>query len=348
LILLKVKGGVNMKGIICVEPNQLENRELDYPIKKAGEAIIKIKRIGVCGTDIHAYKGRQPFFTYPRILGHELAGFIEEIEENGHGFEIGDQVSVIPYMECGKCIACRNGKGNCCTSMKVIGVHADGGMCEYISVPIDHLVKTNNLTLDQTAVIEPLSISAHAVRRADVKKDEWVLVIGAGPIGLGLMSIAKQHGAKVIAMDINDDRLTFCEKWAKVDKTINALENPLESLSEMTQGDFPTIVFDATGSQQSMNQAIEYVAHGGKLVYVGLTKNDIIFPHPKFHSKEMTLMGSRNATMDDFQYVIENLENGGIDIEEYVTHRCTFDQFTACFEEWLSPDSEIIKGVIEL
>jgi 2-desacetyl-2-hydroxyethyl bacteriochlorophyllide A dehydrogenase len=221
-------------------------------------------------------------------------------------------------------------------------------MCEYISVPIDHLVKTNNLTLDQTAVIEPLSISAHAVRRADVKKDEWVLVIGAGPIGLGLMSIAKQHGAKVIAMDINNDRLTFCEKWAKVDKTINALENPLESLSEMTQGDFPTIVFDATGSQQSMNQAIEYVAHGGKLVYVGLTKNDIIFSHPKFHSKEMTLMGSRNATMDDFQYVIENLENGGIDIEEYVTHRCTFDQFTACFEEWLSPDSEIIKGVIEL
>lgn len=337
-----------MKGIICEQPKQLELKEMNVPAKKDGQAIIRVKRIGICGTDMHAYRGVQPFFSYPRVLGHELSGVIEEIEENNAGFEKGDQISILPYLSCGECVACRNGKENCCVNMKVIGVHEDGGMCEFISIPIDHLLKTNNLTLDQSAIIEPLAISAHAIRRANIKKNEWVLVIGAGPIGLGVMNFARQAGAKVIAMDMNNERLVFCEKWAKVAITVSALNNPLEKLMDITQGELPTIVFDATGNQQSMNQAFNYVAHGGKLIYVGLVKNDITFSDPDFHSKELTLMGSRNATKEDFHYVIKKLETGGIAAEGYITHRCSFDQFIDHFEAWLSPDSKIIKGVIEL
>src|SRR3954465_2870486 len=192
-----------MKSIVCEQPNQFKMVEVEQPELKTGEALVRIRRIGICGTDYHAYRGNQPFFSYPRTLGHELSGEIESIGENPADLKPGDQVSVIPYMNCGECIACRNGKTNCCTDMKVLGVHIEGGMSEWITVPYNHLVTTEGLTLDQSAMIEPLSIGAHAIRRSELKQGEFVLVIGAGPIGLGVMAFAKHEGAKVIAMDVN-------------------------------------------------------------------------------------------------------------------------------------------------
>ncbi|MCM3410851.1 zinc-binding alcohol dehydrogenase family protein [Metabacillus litoralis] len=337
-----------MKGIVCVKPNELKMITLDRPKLKEGEALVKTRRIGICGTDMHAYRGNQPYFTYPRVLGHELSGIIEEIGVNQEGLVKGDQVTVIPYLECGNCVACKNSKTNCCTNMKVFGVHIDGGMCESISIPTDHLVKVNDISLDLAALIEPLSIGAHAVNRSSIVKGENALVIGAGPIGLAVMKFAKQKGANVIAMDINEERLEFCKRWAKVDHIVNGLDNPMERLSALTNKEFPTVVYDATGNLDSMTKSFNYVAHGGKLVYVGLVKGDITFSDPDFHKKELTLMGSRNATREDYEYVLGVLKSGEIIADDFISHRCTFDKIVDSFESWLLPESRVIKALVEL
>lgn len=337
-----------MLGIVCEEIERFKLVEMPEPAFVEGEAIVRIKRIGICGTDLHAFKGNQPFFTYPRVLGHELAGIIEQIGANEEGLIAGDQVSIVPYMHCGQCVACRNGKTNCCTSMKVLGVHIDGGMRELISVPVSHLIQTNGLTLDQSAVLEPLSIGAHAVRRSGLTKGETALVIGGGPIGLGVIAFAKYAGANVIAMDVNDERLAFCRSWATIDHTVNALEDAKEQLAQLTNGDYPTVVFDATGNAKSMMDAFSMVAHGGTLVYVGLVKADITFHDPEFHKRELTLMGSRNATKEDFDLAYKAVKSGGIDVESYISHRSSFDGMIGQFESWLKPESKVIKAMVEL
>lgn len=338
-----------MKAIVCQQVGEFKMIGIDEPVAGPGEALVRIRRIGICGTDYHAFKGNQPFFSYPRVLGHELSGVIEAIGEGGTGaLAVGDQVSIVPYMHCGNCIACRKGKTNCCTNMRVLGVHMDGGMMEAISVPLDHLIQTNDITLDQAAILEPLSIGAHAVRRSGLEADELALVIGGGPIGLGVMALAKQRGARVIAMDVSDERLNFCREWAKVDHTLNAKINPLQQLMELSNGDLPTVVFDATGNAQSMTDAFHYISHGGRLVYVGLVKMDITFSDPDFHKKELTLMGSRNATLEDFGLVLNAVRSGSIDTERYITHRTSFDQMIDEFAVWLNPASGVIKAIVEM
>lgn len=337
-----------MKAIVCKEPGVFKLMTQEPPQLEKGHALVNVKRVGICGTDLHAFTGNQPFFKYPRILGHELAGTIDAAWENPYGLKQGDQVSVIPYMECGECTACKKGLTNCCTNMQVMGVHIDGGMAEQISVPCDHLIKTNTLTLDQSAVLEPLSIGAHAVRRSELQKDDVVLVIGAGPIGLGVMHAAKQKGARVIAMDTNEERLAFSKKWAGVDCLINVVNESVEQFVNSRNGDRPSIVFDATGNSKSMMSAFHYPAHGGKLIYVGLVKSDITFSDPLFHSKELTLMASRNATREDFDVVVDSFESGFIDEKTFITHRSTLDDLPDEFENWLKPENGVVKAMIEL
>src|SRR4051812_10971887 len=197
-----MKGRMHLKTIVCEQPDHFLLKETEWPTVQAGQALVKIRRIGICGTDLHAYKGRQPFFSYPRILGHELSGEILEIGANESGLQAGDPVVIIPYQHCGSCIACRSGKTNCCTKLDLIGVHSDGGMREVIAHPASLLLKAEGISLEQAAIVECLSIGAHAVRRAELKPQETVLIIGSGPIGLGVMKFAKLAGARVIAMDI--------------------------------------------------------------------------------------------------------------------------------------------------
>jgi 2-desacetyl-2-hydroxyethyl bacteriochlorophyllide A dehydrogenase len=337
-----------MKCIVCEEPNRLAMKEVPVPVPGPEEALIRMKRIGICGTDLHAYKGNQPYFVYPRVLGHELAAEITVIGANNYGLAAGDQVCVIPYVHCGTCIACRNGKTNCCTAMSVIGVHQDGGMREYMTVPVRHLVKTDGLTPEQAAIVECFSIGAHSIRVAAVRPGDWVMVIGAGPIGLGTMKFAKLAGARVIAMDMNESRLQFCKAWAQVDHTVNVKDDPLKEVAEITGGDFPTVVLDATGNAKSMEQALSYVAHGGKLIYVGLVKSDITFHDPDFHKREMAIMGSRNAMREDFLEVIEQIRSGAIDTGSFITHRAPFTGMIGQYDQWLLPETGVIKAVVEL
>lgn len=337
-----------MKALICTRPGTFEYKEIAKPLLTPDHAIIKIKRIGICGTDLHAYEGTQPFFTYPRILGHELAADLIEAD-GADGFLPGEALTIIPYFNCGKCIACRNGKPNCCVDIKVCGVHIDGGMAEYLSVPSYSLVKSQGLSYDELALVEPLSIGAHGVRRANVQKDEFVLVIGAGPIGLGTMEFARIAGAKVIALDINENRLQFCKEKLKVDYSINAsTEDTFSKLKEITNEDMPTVVIDATGSQKAINNAFQYLAHGGRFVLVGLQKEAISFSHPEFHKRESTLMSSRNATREDFVHVIDSMKKGLVDPTIYITHRVKFEGLKDVFETWLDPSTGVIKALVEL
>jgi 2-desacetyl-2-hydroxyethyl bacteriochlorophyllide A dehydrogenase len=337
-----------MKSLICTNPGNFEYKNTERPELSSGKAIIKIKRIGICGTDLHAYEGTQPFFSYPRILGHELAGELIEFDE-APGFKKGESVTFIPYYNCGKCIACRNGKSNCCTKMQVCGVHTDGGMVEYLSVPSELLLHGDGLSFEELALVEPLAIGAHGIRRAEVKKDEFVLVIGAGPIGLGTMEFARIAGAKVIALDINKDRLQFCKEKLKVDFIVNALSDKItEQLSEITNGDMPTVVIDATGNLKAINNAFQYMAHGGRYVLIGLQKGDISFSHPEFHKREATLMSSRNATRADFEHVIASMKKGLVNPKTYITHRVPFDRVKEEFGSWLNPATGVIKAMVEL
>ncbi len=338
-----------MNGVICQEVRELEwVTDLPEPELQPGHAIVAIRRIGICGTDLHAYQGQQPFFTYPRVLGHELSGVIEAVEGNEHGLQVGDVVSIIPYMHCGRCGACRSGKTNCCREMQVMGVHQDGGMRERILVPLTHLIPAADLTLDQAALLEPLAIGAHAVRRSGLTVQDTVLVIGAGPIGLGVMALARHQGARVIALDMNTDRLEFCRSWAGVHDTLQAGDDTEARLLELLDGELPTVVLDATGSRASMTQAFHLVGHGGTLVFVGLFKGDLTFNDPHFHSRELTLMASRNATLEDFETVRLALGAGFADLDRYVTHRCTLEQLPERLEGWTKPEAGVIKALVSL
>jgi 2-desacetyl-2-hydroxyethyl bacteriochlorophyllide A dehydrogenase len=335
-----------MRVLVCEEPGKLAYTEKDVPSVSAGYSLVRIRRVGICGTDFHAFEGTQPFFSYPRILGHELSGDL--IDPNGAaGFIRDEAVTFIPYFNCGKCIACRSGKPNCCEHIEVCGVHADGGMAEYLLVPHYALVHGEGLSYDELALVEPLAIGAHGVRRADIKPGEFVLVIGAGPIGLGAMEFARIAGGSVIAMDMNQNRLDFCRNKLKIDHIINvATDDVLTRLREITDGNMPEVVIDATGSLRAINAGFQYMAHGGRYVLIGLQKGDVCFSHPEFHKREGTLMSSRNATRTDFEHVIASMKDGLIDPANYITHRVTFEKVADYFEDLLNPASGVIKAMV--
>jgi 2-desacetyl-2-hydroxyethyl bacteriochlorophyllide A dehydrogenase len=338
-----------MQSIILEQPGRFAAVQADPPTEvPPGHALVRVRRVGVCGTDQHAFRGRQPFFEYPRVLGHELGVEVVEVGADVSNVSPGDRCAVEPYLNCGACIACRQGKTNCCASLKVLGVHVDGGMRERIVVPAEKLHSSATLTLDQLALVETLGIGAHAVERGQVAAGENVLVIGAGPIGLSVAQFARERGAQVIVMDVNERRLAFCREALGVGETVLAGDGALERVSAVTGGDLPAAVFDATGSPASMMGAFAFVAPGGRLVFVGLFQGEVTFNDPFFHRREMTLLASRNSTAADFTRIIGLMEQGRIDTTPWITHRAALADVPARFPGWLEPESGVLKAIIEL
>jgi len=336
-----------LKALFCYEPGKLEHRQVEAPAWQPGRAIVKIKRVGICGTDLHAFEGTQPYFSYPRILGHELAAELVEADADT-GFSKGESVTILPYFNCGGCIACLRGKPNCCMHLAVCGVHVDGGLSEYLSVPANALIHNGGLSLDELALVEPLAIGAHGVRRASVEEDEFVLVVGAGPIGLATMAFARLAGARVIALDINEQRLAFCRNQLGVEHTIHATTTEVAgALLDATGGSMPTVVMDATGNLKAINQAFSYLAHSGRYVLVGLQKGDITFSHPEFHKREATLLSGRNATRHDFDMVIRSISEKKVNPITFITHRVGFEDVPQVFGTWLKPETGVIKAMVE-
>jgi threonine dehydrogenase-like Zn-dependent dehydrogenase len=319
----------------------------DGPVPKPapGEALVRVHRIGVCGTDLHAFAGQQPFFSYPRILGHELGVEVVDPGSDPHGLHAGDRCSVEPYLNCGRCIACRRGKPNCCAELKVLGVHTDGGMRPLFAVPARKLHPSAKLDYDQLALVETLGIGAHAVERADPRPDDFVLVIGAGPIGLSVIQFVQVRGAKLVVMDVSEHRLEFCRRQLGVAHTLAGGPDAAIRLRALGGGDLPTVVIDATGNPKSMAGTFDLPAPGGRIVFVGLFQGDVTFNDPNFHRRELTLLASRNALPDTFRDIIALIEAGRIDTTPWITHRFALADTPREFPA-LAGNPAVIKAVI--
>lgn len=336
-----------MKTLVLEQPGTLVFTDTPPPsYNPQTEALVRVHRVGVCGTDLHAFHGRQPFFSYPRILGHELGVEVLEVGPNPQGLKPADRCAVEPYFNCGKCIACRRGAPNCCLHLRVMGVGIDGGMREQVAVPIHKLHRANGLSWEQLALVETLAIGAHAAYRGAPQPGEWALVVGAGPIGLGVLEFVVLAGSKPVVMDTNPTRLHFCRTHLHVEHTIDAKQNPLEALEEITQGELATLVFDSTGNPQSMAQSFRYVAHSGRLVFVGLFQGDVQFNDPDFHRRETTLLATRNSRPEEFQRVIRLLETRKISVEPWIGECVPCEEAPERFPVWTGPDRAFLKPMI--
>lgn len=337
-----------MKTVILKEPSHFEVIDTNAPFAPGeNEVQLRVRRVGICGTDLHAYLGNQPFFTYPRVLGHELALEVVNIGPTAiqHNLNIGDLCCVRPYMNCGTCDACQRGFENACLHNQVLGVHIDGGMQELINLPIDKLHKSSILSENELALVEMLSIGCHAVRRAQIIPGETVLVVGVGPIGLGVAQFAHIAGAHVIALDVSAPRLQFAKNQTAIEHSIDGNEDVFEQIQAIMPDRLPTVVFDATGNAASMMKSFNYVAHGGRLVFVGLFQGDVTFNDPEFHRRELTLLASRNATSQDFLQVISALENKKFDVQPLITNCSSPEQMIQDFPKWLDPANGVIKAM---
>ncbi|HEX2852554.1 MAG TPA: zinc-binding alcohol dehydrogenase family protein [Opitutaceae bacterium] len=337
-----------MLQITLEKPGHFTATEGAEPAPAAGEAVVRVHRIGVCGTDLHAFAGKQPFFSYPRILGHELGVEVVDPGSEPNGLKAGDRCSVEPYLNCGRCIACRRGKPNCCSELKVMGVHVDGGMRPLIALPARKLHRSAKLDYEQLALVETLGIGAHAVERAEVKPDDFVLVIGAGPIGLSVIQFVLVTGATLAVLDVAESRLAFCRDQLGVKHTLVAGGDIAAQLKAVGGGDLPTVVIDATGNPKSMASTFDLPAHGGRIVFVGLFQGDVTFNDPNFHRRELTLCGSRNALPKTFRDIIALVEAGKVNTKPWITHRFGLAETPSFFPTHIAGNPGVLKAMIEV
>lgn len=339
-----------MNSLILQEPGRLIATSTCAPVAPGpGEALVQVHRVGVCGTDLHAFAGRQPFFSYPRILGHELGVEVLAVGAGVTHVAAGDRCAVEPYLNCGRCIACRRGKPNCCSELRVLGVHVDGGMRERLVLPAAKLHPSRTLSFEQLALVETLGIGAHAVDRAALDAGETVAVLGAGPIGLSVIQFARAAGARVLVVDVNPARLAFCRDRLGLTAadTVDARSGDVAAqLRALTNGDFPTAVFDASGNAASMAAAFQFPAPGGRLVFVGLFSGEVTFNDPHFHRRELTLLGSRNSRPEDFRRILALVESGRVDTTPWITHRAPLAQVPELFPSWTAPETGVLKAMI--
>ena len=335
-----------MLTVICESPRNLQALERPRPERAPGEVLLRVKRVGVCGTDLHIFTGHQPYLAYPRVMGHEMSGVVEEADADS-GLAPGEPVYVMPYLSCGRCVACRQGKTNCCVNIQVLGVHRDGAFTEYLSVPQRFVGKATGITLDQAAMLEFLAIGAHAVRRGEVAAGQRVLVVGAGPIGLAAMIFARLRGATVTAIDGRRQRLDFALRHVGVAAAVPLGEGDEAELERLSQGEFFDVVFDATGNAQAMERGFRFVAHGGRYVLVSIVQGEIRFSDPEFHRRETTLLSSRNATTEDFETVMQAMKAGLVPDAALATHRLALSEVPAHFQRLLDPAEGVIKAIVE-
>jgi 2-desacetyl-2-hydroxyethyl bacteriochlorophyllide A dehydrogenase len=336
-----------MQAVVCRQPGQVALEERPEPVRGEAEVLVGVRRIGLCGTDFHIFEGSHPYLAYPRIIGHEFSGEVLEAPADST-LKPGQTVVINPYISCGTCIACRNGKPNCCMRIAVLGVHRDGGCCERISVPASNLYDARGLTVDQAASTEFLAIGAHAVARSRVKAGQRALVVGAGPIGLGAALFAGIAGADVAIMDRDPARLAFARQNDMAHRAIAADEQSDAEIAALTSGEGFDLVFDATGNRGSMENAFRHVAHGGTLVLVSVVSENVTFSDPEFHKREMTVMGSRNATGADFARVIAAIEAGRVPLSRLITHRTSLAGAIVDLPRWTIEKAGLVKALVEI
>jgi 2-desacetyl-2-hydroxyethyl bacteriochlorophyllide A dehydrogenase len=340
-----------MRAIQLEKPESFRMIDVPEPPAPApGEAVVRVFRVGICGTDFSGYLGKMPFFSYPRIPGHELGVEVVAVGDGVANIKPGDRCAVEPYINCQKCYSCARGHTNCCENHQTLGVHCDGGLRPLFTVPARKLHVSTKLSFEQLALVETLGIGCHAINRGNPKSDETILVIGAGPIGLSVVEFAKLTGARTIVVDINERRLAFVRERMGIAETILAKGEgaELKAFTELTGGKLGNVVVDATGNAGSMANALNYVGFAGRLVFVGITTQEIKFGHPLMHRREMTLLASRNALSADFTRIIRLIEDGRIDTRPWITHHSGLEAMIGEFPKWLNPESGVVKAIVEV
>lgn len=341
-----------MKALQLEQPHAWKRIEVAEPAAPGpGEALVRVLRVGICGTDVSGYLGKMPFFSYPRIPGHELGVEVLSVGAGVTNVRPGDHCAVEPYLNCQQCYSCRRGNTNCCEAHKTLGVMCDGGLTERIILPARKLHQAGKLTPEQCALVETLAIGCHAVDRAQVRQGENVLIIGAGPIGLSALEFVRIAGARPIVMDISETRLKFVREQMGVTDTllVRGDDSDVARLAEITNGQHADVTIDATGNSKSMVRAMEFTTFAGRVVFVGITQQTLEFPHaPVMHRRELTLLASRNALSRDFSRIIGLIEAGQIDTRPWITHHAPFDAVPDVFPTWLKPETGVIKAVVHV
>ncbi len=338
-----------MKALSLESPKNWKRIEIANPDNPGpGEALVRVHNVGICGTDLSGYLGKMPFFSYPRIPGHELGVEVVEVGSDVTNVKPGDRCSVEPYINCQKCYACLRGYTNCCEKHQTLGVHCDGGLRPRFLVPARKLHISRKMSFEQLALVETLAIGCHAVNRSKLQSHESCLIIGAGPIGLATLEFVKLTAAKAIVLDMNEGRLEFCRRVMGVQHTILLSDKVEQDLRDQTDGHLPDVVIDATGNSHSMASAFGLITHAGRLVFVGITTDEVRFRHPIFHKPEGTLLCSRNALSADFAQIIGLIEEGRIDTGPWITHRAKFDELIDVFPSYTRPETGVIKAVVEV
>ena len=340
-----------MKAIQLLEPKQFRMIDVPEPANPGpGDAVVRIHRVGICGTDYSGYLGKMPFFSYPRIPGHELGVEVVAVGSGVTHVKPGDRAAIEPYINCQACYSCARGLTNACENHKTLGVHIDGGLCPLFTIPARKLHVSKKLTFEQLALVETLGIGLHAVNRAQPKPDETVLVIGAGPIGLSVIEFAKLAGSRIVVMDLNENRLRFARERMGVAETILAkgFDDDVKTFTELTGGKLGNVGVDATGSAKSMSAAYHFVGFGGRLVWVGITQDELKFTQPLMHRREMSFLASRNAQSPEFTRIVRLIEGGMIDTRPWITHTASFDAMIERFPGWMNPNAGVVKAMVEL
>ncbi len=336
-----------MKAVFISEPNKIEVKEVPMPEVKPGEALLKIKHVGICGADVSSYTGNQPFTTYPRIPGHEFSAEIVEVPDNDLGLKKGMIVTANPYFNCGTCYSCKRGFVNCCTDNQTMGVQRDGAFCEYVAMPIERIYDGFGLSTKELALIEPFTISRHAVSRTRIMPEDKVLVIGAGPIGLFALICANLTGAKVYVADILEKRLNVATEYGAAG-VINTSKTKLKEFTEsITDRNGFDVVIEACGLSQTFLDSIENVCFAGKIILIGNGKKDTTFNHSIILKKELNIFGSRNSYKMDFVDLINIVKKGNIDLMKMISNIYPIEKADEAFKALANNDGSLAKILIE-
>lgn len=336
-----------MKAIQLAEPWKIACINKEKPEPKENEALIRITAAGICGSDIGAFRGTNGLVTYPRIIGHELTGVVEYIpDDNKNGIRIGDRVVVDPYLYCGHCYPCSIGRTNCCTDLKVLGVHVDGGMAEYYCHPADMLIKVpDDITDVEAAMAEPLTISLHGVHRGGLKAGEYCVIIGAGPIGLVAGMVAQCYGAHTILLDLVQERLDFAKSLG-IENTINsANEDPVNKISEITSGTMAQLVMECSGANAAIRSTLDYVSHAGRITFTGWPKKETSIPTDMITKKEVDIRGARTSA-GEFKEALELIRTKKVDMMKILTKTVPIEEAADTIVDIESNPGNYMKVVV--
>jgi threonine dehydrogenase-like Zn-dependent dehydrogenase len=338
-----------MRALYIQRPLEAELGEKEQPAMQTGDVLLRVRYVGMCGSDLSTYRGKNPLVTYPRIPGHEIAATIEAVSTGvPERFMPGMAVTLSPYSHCGLCASCRRGRPNACKNNQTLGVQRDGALTELLSVPHDRLIVANDLTLRDLSLVEPLTVGHHAVRRGRVEASDCVMVLGCGAVGLGAIAAAAYRGATVLAVDVDDRKIELARR-AGAHVGINAkTQNLAERAIALTDGFGPDVIIEAIGTPETFRVAVELVAFTGRVVYIGYAKDEVHYDSRLFVQKELDILGSRNALPEDFEGVIDMLSHTSFPLEEMVSRVVSLDQVPKALQDWYAAPAAINKILVAL